>query len=52
MDYDPAVFEYDKIKFVYVRQNKSISFKDNGKPNQRSVKFDLNAFYGLSNRTK
>lgn len=48
LDYEPALFETDIPKFVWVRQKYSGSFKYNGKPKKKQTIFlDLNKFYGL-----
>lgn len=48
LDYEPAIFETNAPKFVYVRQSYSRSFIYNGKPNGKAVYFDLNKFYGIN----
>ena len=48
LDYEPAIFETNAPKFVWVRQSYSGSFKYNGKSKGKAVYFDLNKFYGIN----
>ena len=45
--YDPAIFEFDFPKFVWVRQNYSGTLKKYNKPKKKRVYFDLDKFYGI-----
>ena len=47
LDYEPAFFEKDTPKFVYVRQHYSVFYRFYMKPKGKIVNFDLNKFYGI-----
>lgn len=50
LDYDPAYFEVDIPKFVWVRQNYSGSLKIFNKPKSKPIYFNLGKFYRIKNK--
>ena len=50
LDYEPAIFEIDVPKFVWVRQHWSGMFVKTNKSKIKSIYFDFNKFYGIKKK--